>query len=69
MNKFIIALMAVMMLFIAGCATKPAAPTSNWTGATGTPIDIGDGAALEEVAAVDDEAVDALPDMVAGGEI
>ena len=63
MNKFLIALMAVMMLFIAGCATKSA--TSNWTGATGTPIDIGDGAALEEVPAVDDEAVEDLPDMVA----
>ena len=24
MNKFLIALMAVMMLFIAGCASKPA---------------------------------------------
>jgi hypothetical protein len=57
MNKFIIALMAMMMLFIAGCATKPVA--------TGTPIDLGDGAALEEIAAYDDEAVEALPDMVA----
>jgi hypothetical protein len=61
MNKFVIALMAVMMLFIAGCATTSAkAPVG-----TGTPIDIGDGAALEEVPAVDDEAVEALPDMVA----
>jgi hypothetical protein len=58
MNKFIIALMAVMMLFIAGCASKP-------TVGTGTPIDLGDGAPLEEIAAYDDEAVEALPDMVA----
>lgn len=57
MNKFLIALMAVMMLVVAGCASKPAV-------GTGTPIDIGDGAALEEVAAVDDEAVEDLPDMV-----
>ncbi len=61
MNKFIIALMAVMMLFIAGCAASASKPVIG----TGTPIDIGDGAALEEVAAVDDEAVDTLPDMVA----
>ena len=58
MNKFLIALIAVMMLFIAGCASKPVI-------GTGTPIDIGDGAPLEEVAAVDDEAVEDLPDMVA----
>lgn len=58
MNKFLIALMTVMMLFVAGCASKPVV-------GTGTPIDIGDGAALEEVAAVDDEAVEDLPDMVA----
>ena len=64
MNKFLIALMAVIMLVVAGCATKPAGNASTWTGATGTPIDIGDGAALEEVAAVDDEAVEDLPDMV-----
>jgi hypothetical protein len=57
MNKFLIALMAVMMLVVAGCASKPVV-------GTGTPIDIGDGAALEEVAAVDDEAVEDLPDMV-----
>jgi hypothetical protein len=58
MNKFLIALMAVLMLFIGGCASKPVV-------GTGTPIDLGDGAALEEVAAVDDEAVEDLPDMVA----
>jgi hypothetical protein len=61
MNKFLIALMAVLMLFIAGCASTSAkAPVG-----TGTPIDIGDGAPLEEVAAYDDEAVEDLPDMVA----
>lgn len=58
MNKFVIALMAVMMLFIAGCASKPVI-------GTGTPIDLGDSSPLEEVAAVDDEAVEDLPDMVA----
>ncbi len=61
MNRLLLALMT--MLFVVGCATKSGG--SNWTGATGTPIDIGDGAALEEVAAYDDEAVEALPDMVA----
>jgi hypothetical protein len=61
MNKFVIALMAVMMLSVAGCASTTAkAPIG-----TGTPIDLGDSTPLEEVAAVDDEAVDALPDMVA----
>jgi hypothetical protein len=65
MNKFVIALMAAMMLVVTGCATKSSGNSSNWTGATGTPIDIGDGAPLEEVAAYDDEAVEDLPDMVA----
>jgi hypothetical protein len=55
MNKFIIALMAVMMLFIAGCASTKG----------GTPIDLGDSSPLEEIAPYDDEAVEALPDMVA----
>ena len=56
MNKFLLALMT--MLFVVGCASKPVI-------GTGTPIDIGDGAPLEEMAAVDDEAVETLPDMVA----
>ena len=62
MNKLIIALMAIIMLSITGCASsgKTSAPV-----ASGTPIDIGDGAALPEIDAVDDEAVDALADMVA----
>jgi hypothetical protein len=47
MNKFVIALMAVMMLFIAGCAGSASKPVIG----TGTPIDIGDSAPLEEVAA------------------
>ncbi len=64
MNK--LAIVLAMMLFVGGCAaTKPAAATSNWTGATGTAIDIGDDAALPEIEAVEDEAVEALPDMVA----
>ncbi len=58
MKKLLFVVIAVMMLFIAGCASKPVV-------GTGTPIDIGDGAPLEEVAAVDDEAVEDLPDMVA----
>lgn len=57
MNRLVIALMAALMLLMAGCASKPVA--------SGTPIDIGDGAPLEEVAAYDDEAVEPLPDMVA----
>jgi hypothetical protein len=65
MNKLVIALVTVTMLFVAGCATKSTTAKSNWTGATGTPIDIGDGAALPEVDAMDDEAVEDLPDMVA----
>ncbi len=62
MNKFVIALMAVMMMMIAGCASKPApAPVIG----TGTPIDLGDFSDLEEVDATDDEAVEDLSDMVA----
>lgn len=58
MNKLVITLMAVIMLFAAGCASNPVV-------GTGTPIDIGDSSPLPEIAAVDDEAVDDLPDMVA----
>jgi hypothetical protein len=54
MYKF---LLALMMLLVVGCASKSIAVT--------TPLDVGDGAPLEEVAAVDDEAVEDLPDMVA----
>jgi hypothetical protein len=59
MNKFIIALLAVMMLFVTGCASKPIAKTTPFTAS-----EIGDSSPLEEVAAVDDEAVEDLPDMV-----
>ena len=50
-------LLALMMLFVVGCASKQIAAT--------TPLDIGDNSPLEEIAAVDDEAVEDLPDMVA----
>lgn len=58
MNKLVIALLTVVMLFAVGCASKPVI-------GTGTPIDIGDSSPLPEIDAVDDEAVDDLPDMVA----
>jgi hypothetical protein len=54
MYKF---LLALMMLFVVGCASKSVAVT--------TPLDIGDASPLEEVAAYEDEAVEDLPDMVA----
>ena len=57
MQKWMFALMAFLVLVVSGCASKPVV-------GTGTPIDIGDGAALEEIAAYDDEAVELLPDMV-----
>lgn len=50
-------LLALMMLFILGCASKQIAAT--------TPLDVGDSSPLEEVAAYDDEAVEDLPDVVA----
>ncbi len=53
MHKF---LLALMMLFAVGCASKQIAAT--------TPLDIGDNSPLEEVAAYEDEAVEDLPDMV-----
>jgi hypothetical protein len=55
MNKFVFALIALMMLFIAGCASTKG----------GTPIDLGDSSPLEEIAPYDDEAIEPLPDMVA----
>ena len=54
MYKF---LLALILLLVAGCASKSVATT--------TPLDIGDSSPLEEVAAYDDEAVEDLPDMVA----
>ena len=63
MSKFIITLLAVMMLFVTGCASKPVAKTTPFTAS-----EIGDSSPLEEVAAYDDEAVEALPDMVPSAE-
>ena len=54
MYKF---LLALMMLFVVACASKPVA--------SGTPIDIGDSSPLAEIDAYDDEAVEDLPEMVA----
>ena len=54
MNKFVIALMSVLMLFIAGCASS---------GGGAAMVD--DNGGLPELAAYDDEAYDPLPDMVA----
>lgn len=50
-------LLALMILFVVGCASKQIAAT--------TPLDIGDSSPLAEVEAVEDEAVEDLPDMVA----
>ena len=54
MYKF---LLALILLLVAGCASKSIATT--------TPLYTGDNSPLEEVAAYDDEAVEDLPDMVA----
>lgn len=61
MNKLVIALMTVIMLFVVGCAS----PGGSSTVGTGTSIDLGDSSPLPEIEAYDDEVVDALPDMVA----
>ena len=57
MNRFILAIMAVMMLLLVACAgsggTKSAA-----SGAS-------DNGGLPEIAAVDDAALEALPDVIA----
>ena len=53
-------LLALMMLFAVGCASKPVVNTTPFTAS-----EIGDASALEEVADYDDEAVEDLPDMVA----
>lgn len=52
-------LLALMMLFVVGCASKRIAAT--------TPLDIGDNSPLEEIAEYEDEAVEDLPDMVPAG--
>jgi hypothetical protein len=56
MHKF---LLALMMLFVVGCASKPVVTTTPFTAA-----EIGDSSPLEEVAPYDEEAVADLPDMV-----
>ncbi|HNV88806.1 MAG TPA: hypothetical protein PKL53_07570 [Methylotenera sp.] len=53
MNKSVIALMALMMLFIAGCASSG-----------GSAAGAGDNGGLPEIAAYDDDVVEPLPDMV-----
>lgn len=57
MYKF---LLALMMLFVVACASKPVATTSPFTA-----LDIGDASPLEEIAEYDDEVVEDLPEMVA----
>jgi|APFre7841882724_1041349.scaffolds.fasta_scaffold210920_2 hypothetical protein len=54
MNKLVIALVTLMMLFMAGCASSGGASA----GAS-------DDGGLPEIAAYDDEAVEDLPDTVA----
>ncbi len=55
MNKFLLALVAVMMLFVAGCAS---------TGSTSSAPAASSGDNLPEIAAYDDEPFDPLPDNV-----
>ena len=59
-------LLALMMLFVVGCAANksPATSKSVNTATPFTAAEIGDDSPLDEVAAVDDEAVENLPDMV-----
>lgn len=52
MNKCLLALVAVMMLFLMGCASSGGAPAAS------------SGDALPEIAAYDDEPFDPLPDNV-----
>ena len=55
MNKMILALMALTVLLMAACAG------TSQTSASG----VSDGGGLPEIAAVDDTAVEALPDVIA----
>lgn len=64
MGKLLLVLMTVTMLFTLGCASK--APTAASAPAAEMASDNG---GLPEIAAYDDEAFEALPDMVAAGEI
>ena len=64
MGKLLLVLMTVTMLFTLGCASK--APTASSAPAAEM---ASDNSGLPEIAAYDDEAFEALPDMVAAGEI
>ena len=55
MNKMILAIMALIVLLMTGCAGTSQTSSS---GAS-------DGGGLPEIAAVDDTAVEALPDVIA----
>ena len=52
MNKFLLALVAVVMLFLVGCESSGSAPAAS------------SGGDLPEIAAYDDEPFDPLPDNV-----
>ena len=55
MNKMILALMALTVLLMAACAGTSQTSSSG----------VSDGGGLPEIAAVDDAAVEALPDVIA----
>ena len=55
MKNLIVLLMPILMLLAVGCATSGATASS---GAS-------DGGGLPEIAAVDDDALEALPDVIA----
>ena len=55
MKNLIVLLMPILMLLAVGCATSGATTSS---GAS-------DGGGLPEIAAVDDDALEALPDVIA----
>ncbi len=55
MKRLIVLLMPILMLLAAGCATS---------GATAS-FGASDGGGLPEIAAVDDAALEALPDVIA----
>jgi PBP1b-binding outer membrane lipoprotein LpoB len=67
MNKLVIALMAVMMLGVAGCASQQAAMKDAVKSATatpvasGSPLDPGDPSPLPDIAPVDEVSYTPLP--------
>ena len=63
MGKLLLVLMTVTMLFTLGCASK--APTAASAPAAEAKAIADDTGGLPEIAAYDDEAFEALPDMVA----